>query len=200
MPCHKYSIRAFFEGTNEITFSDEDMEVGYLDHRRPLYLATSMNQIPIRRALVDKDALVNLIPFSSLQARGISKSRIQGYPMKVTFRGKGEYTAEYIQLWLRVGLIASLARFHVVKTEVSYHILLERTWLHKHFIIPSMYQKCIKGRLNGRMIRIAKNPSPFEQAKAHLVETMFYDEWTLSRESSISKPQTVCSQMGRRGE
>lgn len=81
MPCHKYSIRAFFEGTNEITFSDEGMEVGYPDHRRPLYLAISMNQIPIRRALVDKDALVNLIPFSSLQARGISKSRIQGYPM-----------------------------------------------------------------------------------------------------------------------
>ena len=39
------------------------------------------------------------------------------------------------------------------------------------------------------MICIAANPSPFEQAEAHLVETMFYDQWAPSGESSISKPQ-----------
>ena len=39
------------------------------------------------------------------------------------------------------------------------------------------------------MIRIVANPSPFEQAEAHLVETMFYDQWTLSGESSVSKPR-----------
>ena len=30
------------------------------------------------------------------------------------------------------------------------------------------------------MIRIVANPSPFEQAEAHLVETMFYDQWAPS--------------------
>ena len=39
------------------------------------------------------------------------------------------------------------------------------------------------------MIRIAANPSPFEQAEAHLVETMFYNQWALSGESSVSKPR-----------
>ena len=39
------------------------------------------------------------------------------------------------------------------------------------------------------MIRIAANPSPFEQAEAHLVETMFYDQWALSGENSVSKPR-----------
>ena len=39
------------------------------------------------------------------------------------------------------------------------------------------------------MISIAANPSPFEQAEVHLVETMFYDQWALSRESSVSKPR-----------
>ena len=39
------------------------------------------------------------------------------------------------------------------------------------------------------MIRIVANPSPFEQAEAHLVETMFYDQWAPSRESSVSKPR-----------
>ena len=52
---------------------------------------------------------------------------------------KGEYTAGHIQLWLKVGPIAFLARFHVVKTEVSYHVLLGRPWLHKHQLVPSIY-------------------------------------------------------------
>ena len=66
--------------------------------------------------------------------------------MEVTgFGGKGEHMAGYIQLWLKVGPIASLARFHVVKTEVAYHILLGWPWLHKHHLIPSTYHQCVKG-------------------------------------------------------
>ena len=182
--------RALLQESTEIIFSNEDMEVGHPDHRRPLYLAAFINQIPIKRALVDTGASVNLIPLSTLQAAGISEGKIQGCPMEVTgFGGRGEYTVGHIQLWLKVGPIASLARFHVVRTEVSYHILLGRPWLHKHRLVPSTYHQCVKGRLNGKMIRIAANPSPFEQAEAHLVETMFYDQWAPSGENVVAKPQ-----------
>ena len=132
--------KALLQEVNEITFSDEDMEVGYSDHRRPLYLAASINQIPIKRALVDTGAFVNLIPLSTLQAVGILERKIQGCPMEVTkFWGRGEYIAGHIQLWLKVGPIASLAHFHVVKIEVSYHVLLGRPWLHKHRLVSSTY-------------------------------------------------------------
>ena len=40
--------KAFLQDTNEITFSDEDMEIEYSDHRKPLYLVASINQIPIQ--------------------------------------------------------------------------------------------------------------------------------------------------------
>ena len=66
---------------------------------------------------------------------------------------------------------------------------LGRPWLHKHRLVPSTYHQCVKGRLNGKMIRIAANPSPFEQAEAHLVETMFYDQWVPSEENVVAKPQ-----------
>ena len=92
-------------------------------------------------------------------------------------------------MWLKVGPIGSLAQFHVVKMEVSYHVLLGRPWLHKHQLVSSTYHHCVKGRLNGRMICIVANPLPFEQAEAHLVETMFYDQWAPSGESSVSKPR-----------
>ena len=93
------------------------MEIGYLDYKRPFYLAASINQNPIKRALVDMSTSVNLITLNMLQAVGISESKIQGCPMEVMgFGGRGEYTVGHIQLWLKVGLIASLAHFHVVKT------------------------------------------------------------------------------------
>ena len=89
--------RALLQESTEITFSNEDMEVGYPDHRRPLYLEASINQILIKRALVDTGASVNLIPLSILQAVGISERKIQGCPMEVTrFGGRGEYTTGHI--------------------------------------------------------------------------------------------------------
>lgn len=68
--------KAFLQDTNEIIFCDEDMEVGYLNHKRPLYLAAYINQISIKRALVDTGTSVNLIPLYTLQAAGIPKSKI----------------------------------------------------------------------------------------------------------------------------
>ena len=102
--------RAFLQCTNEIIFNDEDMEVGHLDHRRPFYLTTFINLIPIKRALVNMGASINVIPLNMLQVARILESKIQGCPMEVTgFGGRGKYTVGYIQLWMKVGPIASLA-------------------------------------------------------------------------------------------
>ena len=52
----------------------------------------SINHIPIKRALVDMGASVNLIPLSTLQVVGISERKIQGCLMEVTrFGGRGKY-------------------------------------------------------------------------------------------------------------
>lgn len=40
----------------------------------------------------------------------------------------------------------------------------------------------MKGRLNGRPIRIYANPSPFNKGEVNFVETMVYDELTLDDE------------------
>ena len=68
--------RALLQESSEITFSDKDMEMGHSNHKRPLYLVASINQIPIKRALVDTGTFINLIPLSTLQAAGISKKKI----------------------------------------------------------------------------------------------------------------------------
>uniref|UniRef100_A0A2N9H5W3 RNA-directed DNA polymerase n=1 Tax=Fagus sylvatica TaxID=28930 RepID=A0A2N9H5W3_FAGSY len=138
---------------------DEDMEVQYPDHRRPLYLSATINEVQVRRALVDTGSCINLIPLSTIQAAEISQKKIQGAPMEIKgFGGVGEYTKGHIQLVL------------------------------KHQLIPSTYHQCVKGRLNGKPIRIAANSTPFDQSESHFVEAALYDEITPAGEASLAKP------------
>ena len=179
-----HASRAFLETTNAITFTNEDMEVEHPDHRRPLYLMATINGVQIRRVLVDMGALLNLIVLSTLEAVGLVNKRIMGAPMEITrFGGSVESTEGYVQLALRVGSIMALTRFHVINAKVSYHVLLGPSWLYKHRLIPSTYHQCIKGRLNGRPVRIPANHNPFSQGEVNFAETMFYDELELDDEN-----------------
>ena len=40
-----HASRAFLETTNAITFTNEDMDFQYPNHRRPLYLSATINQV-----------------------------------------------------------------------------------------------------------------------------------------------------------
>ena len=172
-----HASRAYLETTNAIIFMDEDMEVEHQDHRRPLYLMATINSVQIRKALVDTGASLNLIALSTLEVGGITDRRILGAFVEITGFGRAVKSTEgYVQLALRIGPIGVLTRFHVINSEVSYHVLLRRPWLHKHRLIPSTYHQCVKGRLNGRPIRIPTNLNPFNQGKVNFVETIFQDE------------------------
>uniref|UniRef100_A0A2N9GAK5 RNA-directed DNA polymerase n=1 Tax=Fagus sylvatica TaxID=28930 RepID=A0A2N9GAK5_FAGSY len=184
-----HASRAFLETTNAITFTDEDMEVQYPDHRRPLYLSAVIKNVQVRRALVDTGSCLNLIPLSTLQAVDLPHQKIQGSPMEVTgFGGMIEHTMGHVQLVLKVGPIVALTRFHVVNAETPYHVLLGRPWLHKHKLVSSTYHQCVKGRLNGKPIRIAANSCPFDQTEAHFVEAALYDDLASTEEPSIVRP------------
>ena len=93
-----------------------------------------------------------------------------------------------MQLVLKVRPIVASTRFHVIDSPVSYHALLKRPWLHKHKLVPSTYHQCVKGRLNGKSIRIPANPKPFDLSKAHYFKANFYNELTPSGEDSTSRP------------
>ncbi len=67
-----HASRAFLETTNAITFTNEDMDVPYLDHRRPLYLSTTINEVQVRRVMVNTGSCINLVPLSTQRATKIS--------------------------------------------------------------------------------------------------------------------------------
>nr|POE97888.1 hypothetical protein CFP56_33828 [Quercus suber] len=122
-----HASQAFLETTNAITFTDKDMEVQHPDHSKPLYIATQINDVYIRRALVDTGASLNLIPTSTLKVARILLSKIVGALIEVFgFAGIHKCTIGSIQLVLKVRLIVALTRFHVIDSPVSYHALLGR--------------------------------------------------------------------------
>ena len=183
-----HASRAYLETTKTITFTEEDMEVEHLDHRRPLYLMVTINGVQIRRALADTGASLNLIALSTLKAIGLTSRRILRTPMERTgLGGAAESTEGYVQLALRVGPIVALTRFHVINSEVSYHVLLGRLWLHKHHLIPFTYHQCVKGKLNGSLARIPANHNSFSQGEVNFVETMFYDKLEPDDETPTSR-------------
>ena len=136
------ATRAFLESTNSITFTDDDMEVPYSDHLRPLYLEAWINGVHIRRALVDTGSSINIIPLAVLTAAKIPLKRIIKSEIQITgFGNKSEMCMGFIQLDLQVGPIKSQTRFNVQDVDVSYHVLLGRPWLNKHKLIGSTYHQ-----------------------------------------------------------
>ena len=169
-----HASRVYLETSNSITFTNEEMKIEHPDHRRPLYLMATINGVQIRRALVDIGVSLKLIVLSTLEAVGLTGKRILRAPMEITgFGGSTKSTEGYVQLALKVGLIVALTRFHVINSEVSYHVPLGCFWLHKHRLIPSTYHQCVKGRLNGKPVRILANSNPFSQGEVNFVEIMF---------------------------
>uniref|UniRef100_A0A2N9H763 Integrase catalytic domain-containing protein n=1 Tax=Fagus sylvatica TaxID=28930 RepID=A0A2N9H763_FAGSY len=117
-----------------------------------------------------------------------SAANISKRKMEVTgFGGVAEYTIGHIQLALKVGPILSLTRFHVIDSTVSYHVLLGFPWLHKHKLVSSTYHQRVKGRLNGKPIRLLVNNTPFDETKAHFVEAAFYEDLAPAGEASTSR-------------
>ena len=73
------------------------MEIEHPDHRRPFYLMATINDVQIRRALVDTGTSLKLIALSTLEAVGLVDRRILGAPMEITgFRGSVESTEGYV--------------------------------------------------------------------------------------------------------
>uniref|UniRef100_A0A2N9F8J5 Uncharacterized protein n=1 Tax=Fagus sylvatica TaxID=28930 RepID=A0A2N9F8J5_FAGSY len=163
-----HASRAFLETTNAITFTDEDMEVQYPDHRRPLYLSAVVKDVQVRRALVDTGSCLNLIPLSTLQAANVSQQKIQGSPMEVT--GFGGVTEVYNGACTTCLESGADCGTHTIPCGECGNSL-----------------PCAP-RLNGKPIRIAANSCPFDQTEAHFVEAALYDDLASTGEPSIVRP------------
>ena len=172
-------MRAFLETTHAITFTDEDMEAPYPDYRKALYLEAQINEVYIRRALVDTGSSANIIPLDVLDAAKITRNKIVRAKTQISgFENATEITMGYVQLDLKVGPLRSFTKFHVLDAKFSYHVLLGRPWLNKHKLVVSTYHQCVKGHLGMKPIQISENHTPFNYMKTNHVDAQYYEQFT----------------------
>ncbi|GAV56907.1 hypothetical protein CFOL_v3_00446 [Cephalotus follicularis] len=139
------------------------MEVPYHDHRCPPFLEAQINEVFVRRVLIDIGILVNLIPLQVLTVVGIARHSItQSDTPIIGFSNIAIPTIGYIQMDLKVGPVRSSTVFYAMDVNVSYDILLGHPWLNKHRPIPSTYHQCVNGRIGNIVIRILGNQFPFD--------------------------------------
>ncbi|GKV07167.1 hypothetical protein SLEP1_g18968 [Rubroshorea leprosula] len=68
-----HTIRAYLKSSNAITFTDEDMEAPYPNHRKPLYLSAQINSVGVKCVLVDARSSLNLRQLSTITTARISQ-------------------------------------------------------------------------------------------------------------------------------
>ncbi|GKV36284.1 hypothetical protein SLEP1_g44433 [Rubroshorea leprosula] len=97
-----HAIRAYLEFSNAITFTDEDMEAPYPDHKKPFYLSAQINSVSVKCALVDTGSALNLIPLSTITIVRVPQRRIVRSPLSIVgFSNNSEDALGYIQLELK---------------------------------------------------------------------------------------------------
>ena len=69
-----YSIQNAAKAT--ISFSKEDMLLGNVNHRWPLYFTAYIKEMPIPRVQVDPGSALNLITITTLQELGVPLSKL----------------------------------------------------------------------------------------------------------------------------
>ncbi|XP_072084691.1 uncharacterized protein [Arachis hypogaea] len=147
----------------------------------------------VRRALVDAGSGVNIIPTHIFLEMGGSADQIR--PTQVglnAFNGVGVKSRGCVNAVLEVGPIKTNNKFHMVDGSSSYHILLERPWIHLHRCVPSSWHQYIKSSWRGKDISISATVTPFDSGEAHLVDASFYEELALPGVNKI-RPVQECA-------
>uniref|UniRef100_A0A2N9J929 Reverse transcriptase domain-containing protein n=1 Tax=Fagus sylvatica TaxID=28930 RepID=A0A2N9J929_FAGSY len=184
-----HASRAFLETTNAITFTDEDMEVQYPDHRRPLYL--------------------------TLQAVDLPHQKIQGSPMEVTGFG-GRLNGKPIRIAAN-SCPFDQTEAHFVEAALYDDLSIHGRAIHREamwnttscmgrtlkMILKLIYGSCFSERRKGKSVKLnkgvhhnAQSPRQGEeksppQAEPNLTSKEELEVINLSDDPDITKPISI---------
>lgn len=99
---------------------------------------------------------------------GIPGDLVVDHPIEVSgFFSRRILTFGYVNVYLVVGPIATASPFHVIDARTSYQLLLGRSWIHKHGVMPSTYHQCLKERLERQKLHVNAFETPFQKHEAY---------------------------------
>ena len=115
------------------------------NHYKPLYVETKLNGVNFKKALVNNGLSVNLMSYQTFKTVGIPKKRLVPHNVPLTTFASSSFTTKgHVKVDLQIGPLRAPTKFYVIDTDVSYHTLLGRPWIHKNYAALSTLHQCLK--------------------------------------------------------
>jgi len=132
-------------------------------HLKPLFIQAKVDEIGVKKVLVDGGAAVNLMPQSLLKRIGKTDKDLK--PRNVilsNYEGKAGHSLGALQVSLKVGTVVRPTLFMVVSSKANFNFLLGREWIHGIDVVPSsMHQGISIWRDDGTVENIEADQSYF---------------------------------------
>ncbi|XP_070045710.1 uncharacterized protein [Nicotiana tomentosiformis] len=116
---------------DDITFTEEDAYGLLLPHNDALVISLNVLDFKIKRILVDRGSLANIIKWRVLEQAKLTGSIIPATKILARFNLASVTTRGEILLPTNVEGVMKTAIFEVVDGDMGYNIILGRVWLHE---------------------------------------------------------------------
>ncbi|MHC6131851.1 retropepsin-like aspartic protease [Serratia marcescens] len=155
-----------------VSFTNQDMLIQD-NHDRPLYvrgrLKVGSRRCRIKRILVDAGSTGNVIPLKTIQKMGLDVTDLEPADTYVCgFGSMVETVLGYVTLRLGLGAWKTHLTAMVIGADTGYNLLLGRTWIHDHFVVPSTLHQCLKYQINGEEYTYPADLHPYSYNELHL--------------------------------
>lgn len=126
--------------------------------------------------MLDPGSLLNMISLSVLDAVDLLGDKIIRQSINVSsFRGHSTCTVGFVNLDLKVEPIRATHKFHVIDSQTTYHLLLGRSWIHNHKVVPTTYHQRLEAVWKGKRVHVSASESPFQRGEAHFLEAAYFN-------------------------
>ncbi|XP_009785536.1 uncharacterized protein [Nicotiana sylvestris] len=127
-----------------LTFTEEDRETLAEPHNDALVVSFLLNNIQVKRVLVDPCSLANEIRLGVVEQLGLLDQIIPASRVLYCFNMTGEVAKGEITLPVDTSGTVQNTKFQFINGDIRYNALLGRQWIHNIRAVPSTLHQMIK--------------------------------------------------------
>ena len=108
----------------DLTFTDEDLLLGFKPYNHPLYVSSYAREQNIDRILIDGGSAVKILPKMTMRRVGLTMEELSHSHLVIQgFNQGGQRPIGMIHLELIIGELTSNVLFHVIDAKTTYNML-----------------------------------------------------------------------------
>ncbi|XP_059285097.1 uncharacterized protein LOC132038444 [Lycium ferocissimum] len=127
-----------------IKFDDEDMEGIAQPHNDALVISILVNNVRIKRVLIDPSSSANIIRWRVVEQLGLLDQIVPAIRVLNGFNMACETTKDEITLPISMAGVVQHTKFYVTEGDMGYNALLGRPWIHLVRAVPSTMHQMLK--------------------------------------------------------